>query len=204
MLAWLSAAALVLALSAGPLAPELSRAQGMIERGDFEEAVRALQNCLGHVDELSEDELVETYHLLGLAYLSLGNESEATHAYRRLLQTRPDFKLPRDAPPKLQRLHARVAEELRRPKARPIIVPVDPLPAAKPEAKPDPKVTRADALPAPSPKAPAAEAPWYQNPYVWAGGGTVAVAAAAGVVIAVTHRERGSVTIVIRTGAVSW
>jgi hypothetical protein len=63
------------------------------------------------------------------------------------------------------------------------------LPAARPQEARPPAAT---------------EAPWYQNPYVWAGGGAVAVAAGAGVLIAVTQKQRGSVTIVIQTGAVSW
>jgi len=50
----------------------------------------------------------------------------------------------------------------------------------------------------------APEKPWYQNPYVWAGSGAVAVAAGAGVLIVATQKQRGSVTIVIQTGAVSW
>src|SRR6185295_4251692 len=284
MLAWLAAAALALTLSAGPRAPELARAQEMLERGDYEEALRTLADRLDHSADLSEDELVEIYRLLGLAHLSLGNEVEAMEAYRQLLQACPDFRLPRETPPKLQRLYARIVDDIRKGKVRPVSVQLEPLPdepagaaavaRAKVEALPlgarvrlyfrragaeafsavdfarkepgayealipgyaltaEPRgydveyyVEAADAgqrrlagrgdafnplsfrvLPARPQEAkppPAAEAPWYQNPYVWAGSGAVAVAAGAGVLIAVTQKQRGSVTIVIQTGAVSW
>jgi tetratricopeptide (TPR) repeat protein len=283
MTPWLAVAAALAALAAGPRTPELSRAQGMIERGDYEEALKTLGNRLDRGSDLSEDELVEVYRLLGLAHLSLGNEVEAQQAYRQLLQARPDFRLPRETPPKLQRLYERILEEIRLGRVRPVSIQLEPLPdapagevvstrirvedlplgskvrlyfrragaeafsavdfarkgagayealipgyAMPPEpgeyeleyyvevADPTQRrlAGRGDAfnpfsfkvLPQrPGATAPArAEAPWYQNPYVWAGGGAVAVAAGAGVLIAVTQKQRGSVTIVIQTGAWAW
>ncbi|HEY8208786.1 MAG TPA: hypothetical protein VIG99_14955 [Myxococcaceae bacterium] len=283
MTPWLAAALIAFSAGGGPRAPELSRAQGMIERGDYEDALKTLGNRLDRAD-LSEDELVEVYRLLGLAHLSLGNEVEAMQAYRQLLQARPDFRLPRETPPKLQRLYARILEEIRLGRVRPVSIQLEPLPDLPAGGTATARV-RVDELPlgarvrlyfrragaeafsavdfarrspgayealipgyalpqepgeyeleyyvevadpaqrrlagrgdafnpftfrvlpqrpdAPAPATPA-EAPWYQNPYVWAGGGAVAVAAGAGVLIAVTHRDRGSVTIVIQTGAWSW
>lgn len=283
MTPWLAAAATLAALAAGPRTPELSRAQGMIERGDYEEALKTLGDRLDRGTDLSEDELVEVYRLLGLAHLSLGNEVEAQQAYRQLLQAQPDFRLPRETPPKLLRLYERILEEIRQGRVRQVSIQLEPLPdatagaAAAARARveglplgakvrlyfrragaeafsavdfarkapgayealipgyampPEPAgyeleyyvevadptqrrlAGRGDAfnpfslrvLPQrPDAAAPAAsEAPWYQNPYVWAGSGAVAVAAGAGVLIALTHRERGSVTIVVQTGAWSW
>src|SRR4051812_22940074 len=84
----------------GPTNPEITRAQEQIEQGDFEEAVKTLQAALDAPD-VTDDQLVELYRLLGLASLYLGDEARAREAYERLLQARPDFELPRNAPPKL-------------------------------------------------------------------------------------------------------
>ena len=82
----------------GPANPEITRAQEQIEQGDFEEAVKTLQAALDEPD-VTDDQLVELYRLLGLASLYLGDEARAREAYERLLQARPDFELPRNAPP---------------------------------------------------------------------------------------------------------
>src|SRR5688572_18904069 len=82
----------------GPTNPEITRAQEQIEQGDFEEAVKTLQAGLDEPD-VTDDQLVELYRLLGLASLYLGDEARAREAYERLLQARPDFELPRTAPP---------------------------------------------------------------------------------------------------------
>jgi tetratricopeptide (TPR) repeat protein len=111
----------------GPTSPELARAQEQIEQGDFEEAVKTLQAGLDRPD-LTDDQLVELYRLLGLASLYLGDEARAREAYERLLQARPDFELPRSAPPKLRSLYARIKEDIKSRRVRPVTLLVDPIP----------------------------------------------------------------------------
>lgn len=106
---------------------EISRAQEQIEQGDFEEAVKTLQAGLDAPD-VTDDQLVELYRLLGLASLYLGDEARAREAYERLLQARPDFELPRNAPPKLRQLYARIKEDIKSRRVRPVTLLVDPIP----------------------------------------------------------------------------
>ncbi len=115
----------------GPTSPELSRAQEQIEEGDFEEAIRRLEAGLNRPD-LTDDELVELYRLLGMAALYLGDEARARDAYEKLLQARPDFELPRSAPPKIRSLYARIKEDIKSRRVRPVTLDVDPI------ADPDP------------------------------------------------------------------
>jgi tetratricopeptide (TPR) repeat protein len=111
----------------GPTNAEISRAQEQIEQGDFEEAVKTLQAGLDAPD-VTDDQLVELYRLLGLASLYLGDEARAREAYERLLQARPDFELPRNAPPKLRQLYARIKEDIKSRRVRPVTLLVDPIP----------------------------------------------------------------------------
>lgn len=111
----------------GPTNSEISRAQEQIEQGDFEEAVKTLETALNAPD-VTDDELVELYRLLGLASLYLGDEARAREAYERLLQARPDFELPRNAPPKMRTLYARIKEDIKSRRVRPVTLQVDPIP----------------------------------------------------------------------------
>jgi len=106
--------------------PELDRAQQQLEGGDFEEAVKTLQAGLNQPD-LSDEMLAELYRLLGLAQLYLGNEEGAREAYERLLQARPDFQLPKTTPPKVRRLYARILEDIRKRRVRPVVLTADTL-----------------------------------------------------------------------------
>ena len=110
----------------GPTNPDIVRAQEQIEQGDFEEAVKTLQGALDAPD-VTDDQLVELYRLLGLASLYLGDEPRAREAYERLLQARPDFELPRNAPPKLRQLYARIKEDIKSRRVRPVTLLVDPI-----------------------------------------------------------------------------
>ena len=111
----------------GPTNPQITRAQEQIEQGDFEEAVKTLQAGLSEPD-VTDDQLVELYRLLGLASLYLGDEAKARQAYERLIQARPDFELPRNAPPKLRTLYARIKEDIKSRRVRPVTILVDPIP----------------------------------------------------------------------------
>src|SRR3954462_11273004 len=85
-------------LAQAPVSPELEKAQDQIDSGDFEDALKTLQSALNEPD-VSDDQLVEIYRLMGLSYLYLGNEDRARDAYEKLLQARPDYELPRSTSP---------------------------------------------------------------------------------------------------------
>jgi tetratricopeptide (TPR) repeat protein len=110
-----------------PARPEIARAQKQIENGEFEEAVKTLEAGLDAPD-VTDDQLVELYRLLGLTSLYLGDEARAREAYEMLLQARPDYELPRTAPPKIRQLYARIKEDIKNRRVRPVTLQVDPLP----------------------------------------------------------------------------
>ncbi|MBM4378892.1 MAG: tetratricopeptide repeat protein [Deltaproteobacteria bacterium] len=111
---------------AGPTGRALEQAQAQLDAGEFDEAVRTLQGALGEPD-LTDAQLVELYRLLGLAQLYLGNEDRAREAYEKLLQARPDYELPRGAPPKVARLYERIREDIRKQRVRPVKLELEPL-----------------------------------------------------------------------------
>ncbi|HZH16348.1 MAG TPA: hypothetical protein VE057_18500 [Archangium sp.] len=118
-----------LLFQAAPARPEIARAQEQISDGDFEEAVKTLEAGLDAPD-VTDDQLVELYRLLGLTSLYLGDEARAREAYEMLLQARPDYELPRTAPPKIRTLYARIKEDIKNRRVRPVTLQVDPIPDA--------------------------------------------------------------------------
>lgn len=110
----------------GPRSPEVDEAERLTEQGEFEEAVKVLQRGLAQPD-VSDDVLVELYRMLGLVELYLGNEDQARDAYEKLLQARPDYELPRSAPPKIRELYARIKDDVRRRRVRPVVLNAQPV-----------------------------------------------------------------------------
>jgi tetratricopeptide (TPR) repeat protein len=111
-------------LAQAPRVPEITKATELIDQGEFEDAVRTLQKGLSTPD-LTDDQLVELYRLLGLSQLYLGNEERAREAYEKLLQARPDFDLPKSEPPKIRNLFARIKEDIKKRRVRPVTLTVD-------------------------------------------------------------------------------
>lgn len=94
----------------------LDLAESLLAEGNFEQAIAVVQERLAD-DDVPRDELAELYRLLGLAHLYLGDEEAARAAYEKLLEARPDYELPRSAPPKIQELYARIEEDIRQRRA---------------------------------------------------------------------------------------
>lgn len=117
----------VLLAQAVPRNDVLTRAAAQVDDGDFEDAVKTLERGLEQPD-LTDDQLVDFYRLLGLAHLYLGNEDKARDAFEKLLQARPDYELPKSAPPKIRAIYARIREDIRKRRVRPVTLAFDPLP----------------------------------------------------------------------------
>lgn len=105
----------------------IATASQQVDDGDFEDAVKTLEKGLAQPD-LTDDQLVELYRLLGLSHLYLGNEDKARDAFEKLLQARPDYELPKAAPPKIRTLYARIKEDIRKRRVRPVTLTVQPAP----------------------------------------------------------------------------
>ncbi len=118
-----------LALSTGQVVPKneaLQKALQQVDEGDFEDAIRTLEKGIEQPD-LTDDQLAELYRLLGLSHLYLGNEERARDAFEKLLQARPDYELPKSAPPKIRSLYARIKEDIRKRRVRPVTLTVTPV-----------------------------------------------------------------------------
>ncbi|WP_186002173.1 MULTISPECIES: hypothetical protein [Corallococcus] len=115
----------------GPASPAIGEAKDLLETGRFQEALAAVQRGLDAPD-VTDDELVELYRLQGLTALYLGDEALARGAYEKLLQARPDFELPRSAPPKVRAVFAKLKEDLRHRRVHPVTLEVDPIPDPAP------------------------------------------------------------------------
>lgn len=108
--------------AARPAAAE--RALRLLEDGDFEGAVDTLQRGLNQQD-LSDDELAEMYRVLGLAQLYLGREEEARESYEKLLQAQPDYELPEYEAPKIRALYARIKDDIKKRRVRPVTLSLE-------------------------------------------------------------------------------
>lgn len=119
-----------------PKLPELDQATQQVDAGDFEEAIKTIEGGLSQPD-LTDAQLAELYRLLGLAHLYLGHEEKARDAFEKLLQARPDYELPKSAPPKIRGLYARIKEDIKKRRVRPVTLTLpalDPVPGAQPVA----------------------------------------------------------------------
>jgi len=130
--------AVVLMLAAAPafsqLAPRndaLTKGQQQVDEGDFEDAVKTLQAGIDAPD-LTDEQLAELYRLLGLSHLYLGNEDKARDAFEKLLQARPDYELPKATPPKIRTLYARIKDDIRKRRVRPVTLTVSGVPDQSP------------------------------------------------------------------------
>ncbi|MGA9520205.1 MAG: tetratricopeptide repeat protein [Myxococcaceae bacterium] len=110
----------------GPRSPEAEQAEELMSEGEFERAVRVLKRGVAASD-VSDDTLVELYRLMGLAYLYLGDPERARDAYEKLLQARPDYELPKSAPPKIREVYARIKEDIRKRRVRPVTLTAEPV-----------------------------------------------------------------------------
>ncbi|MBU8899142.1 hypothetical protein DRW03_33790 [Corallococcus sp. H22C18031201] len=115
----------------GLASPEIAQARAQLDAGEFEAALKTVQAGLDAPD-VTDDQLVELYRLQGLTALYLGDETLARAAYEKLLQARPDFELARSAPPKIRALFAKLKEDIKSRRLRPVTLEVDPIPDPTP------------------------------------------------------------------------
>jgi tetratricopeptide (TPR) repeat protein len=109
----------------------LTKGQQQVDDGDFEDAVKTLEAGIGAPD-LTDEQLAEMYRLLGLAHLYLNNEDKARDAFEKLLQARPDYELPKATPPKIRTLYARIKDDIRKRRVRPVTLTVSGVPEQQP------------------------------------------------------------------------
>lgn len=120
-------------LTLGQLQPKnetIDRASKQVDDGDFEDAVKTIERGIDAPD-LTDAQLAEMYRLLGLSHLYLGNEDKARDAFEKLLQARPDYELPKATPPKIRAIYARIRDDVRKRRVRPVTLTVTPVTEAE-------------------------------------------------------------------------
>jgi hypothetical protein len=133
---------LTLVVALGQMSPsiaEIEAAQTQLDDGDYEDVLATTARGLAR-PELTDEQLAELYRLEGLAHLYLGNEDRARLAFEKLLQARPDYEIPKTAPPKVKGLYARIKEDIKKRRVRPVTLSLEPVGAVEPDA---PLVVRA-------------------------------------------------------------
>lgn len=126
---WLPVLALLCSLMAHAQAPRneaIGQAQQQVDEGDFEDAVKTVEAAILE-PELTDEQLAELYRLLGLAHLYLGHEDKARDAFEKLLQAQPDYELPASAPKKTKTLYARIKDDIRKRRVRPVTLTLTPV-----------------------------------------------------------------------------
>lgn len=113
-----------------PKNPAIDAARAQLDDGDFEDAVKTIERGIEQPD-LTDEQLAEMYRLLGFAHLYLGNEDQARDAYEKLLQAQPDYELPKTAPPKIRALYARIKDDIRKRRVRPVTLTLTPVTEVK-------------------------------------------------------------------------
>ena len=101
---------LALALAAPPA--DLKRAKDRFEFGQYADAAGTLRRFLGTDPQLTDDEAVEAYRMLGIAEYQLGDQPQARTAFVNLLSRDPDYALdPFLVPPAIVEFFDRVKRE---------------------------------------------------------------------------------------------
>jgi tetratricopeptide (TPR) repeat protein len=105
--------ALPLLLALALLAPpELKRAKDKFEFGHYADAAGALRQLLATDPDLTQDEAVDAYRMLGISEYHLGDLPQARAAFVHLLSYDPDFALdPFLVPPAIVEFFDRVKKE---------------------------------------------------------------------------------------------
>ncbi len=127
---------LTLVVALGQMSPsiaEIDAAQAQLDAGDYEDVLATTARGLARA-ELTDDQLAELYRLEGLSHLYLGNEDKARLAFEKLLQARPDYEIPKTAPPKVRALYARIKEDIKKRRVRPVTLSLEPVGAVEPDA----------------------------------------------------------------------
>jgi tetratricopeptide (TPR) repeat protein len=109
-----------------PANPHIAQAQQALDEGEFDKASAELQKALAQPDN-ADDALVEIYRLQGIVALYKGNRAEARRALEKLFQARPDYELPRGAPPKIRELFGEVQADVRAHRVNPATIDFSPL-----------------------------------------------------------------------------
>jgi tetratricopeptide (TPR) repeat protein len=92
--------------------PDLKRAKDRFEFGQYADAAGTLRRFLATNPELTDDEAVDAYRMLGIAEFQLGDQPQARAAFVNLLSHDPDYALdPFLVPPAIVEFFDRVKRE---------------------------------------------------------------------------------------------
>ena len=118
-------------VTADSLESMLNRAKTFYYNGEYEYAIRELENAMSYLEQLKQTDQVEAYKYLAFSYVAFGNQTKAKAQFKKALQLNPDLELdPATVSPKIIKVFEEAKAEMVTAPPEP---PVEPTPVERAE-----------------------------------------------------------------------
>ena len=105
----------------------LGKAKNFYYNGEYQSAIRELENALLYLKQLKQTDQVEAYKYLAFSYVAFGDNAKAKEQFRKALVLDPELVLdPATVSPKIIKVFEETKAEMA---VSPVIEPVEPIPA---------------------------------------------------------------------------
>jgi tetratricopeptide (TPR) repeat protein len=100
-------------VTADSLESMLNRAKTFYYNGEYEYAIRELENAMVYLEQLKQTDQVEAYKYLAFSYVAFGNQTKAKEQFKKALQLNPDLELdPATVSPKIIKVFEEAKAEM--------------------------------------------------------------------------------------------
>ncbi len=100
-------------VTADSLESMLNRAKTFYYNGEYEHAIRELENAMSYLEQLKQTDQVEAYKYLAFSYVAFGNQTKAKQQFKKALQLNPDLELdPATVSPKIIKVFEEARAEM--------------------------------------------------------------------------------------------
>jgi tetratricopeptide (TPR) repeat protein len=102
----------------------LNRAKTFYYNGEYEYAIRELENAMSYLEQLKQTDQVEAYKYLAFSYVAFGNQTKAKEQFKKALQLNPDLELdPATVSPKIIKVFEEAKAEMATAPPEPTVEP---------------------------------------------------------------------------------
>ena len=106
----------------------LGKAKDHYYNGEYQSAIRELENALLYLKQLKQTDQVEAYKYLAFSYVAFGDHAKAKEQFKKALMLNPELALdPATVSPKIIKVFEEAKAEMA---ASPVTEPVEPVPRA--------------------------------------------------------------------------
>ncbi len=121
-------------VSSDSLAVMLERAKGYYNSGEYEEAIKELEDALQFLKQLKQVDQVEAYKYLAFSYVAFGDNVKAKEQFKKAIALNPQLELdPASVSPKIIKVFEEARSEMGTSPAPPVKPPISPV---KPPSEP--------------------------------------------------------------------